>query len=322
MLLIDITLLALGVVLLLGGAEGLVRGAVALAKMLGVSSLLIGLTLVAFGTSAPELAVGVASVASGQSDFNVGNVVGSNIANVGLILGATALIYPVAVTSAVIRREIPQMIFITTLAMLLMMDYRLDQWEGALLLLGLAMFLWQSIRAGQIDVESAAAEQELEEEMGAKRLLRVGGAWGALAFVLVGLAMLVGGAQLIIVSGTAIASALGIPEVIIGLSLVALGTSLPELATCGVAAMRKQSDIVMGNILGSNIFNLLCVMGTTSAIAPIIIPSRTGRWDLWVMLAFSLVVVPVAATKGRVSRPEGLVLLAAYLGYTILLYVH
>jgi len=318
----EILLLILGLVVLLAGAEAVVRGAVALAKSLGVSSLLIGLTVVAFGTSAPELAVGIASVVRGGDnvEFNVGNAIGSNIANVGLILGVTALVYPVTITSSVVRREIPQMIFVTLFAMVLMADAGLGRIDGALLLSGLAIFLWRAIKGGQLDVESEAEELELEREMGAGRIIRMGGIPFAIVMLVLGLAGLVGGAHLIINSATVLADALGVPKVIIGLSMVAFGTSLPELATCGVAALRKHPDIVMGNILGSNIFNLLCVLGVTGFCCARAIPDRTHRIDVWVMLALALVCVPIAATRARVSRVEGLLLTAVYVVYTVLLF--
>ena len=309
----DVALLLLGLVLLLGGAEMLVRGAVALAERLGIGSLLIGLTVVAFGTSAPELVVGLVAVARERPDFNIGNVVGSNIANIGLILGATALTTPFTISSRAMRRDVPVMILVTALAIAAMIGGTLRPFEGAIGLVLLFAYLSRSFAVARR--ESAAAREEREPAERRRAQLAI-----SVVLVVAGLGSLVLGGNLLIESGASIARSFGVAEVVIGLSVVAIGTSLPELATCVVAALRSQPEIVVGNVVGSNIFNLLFVLGITSSIGPITIPPDTLTIDVWVMLAFAAAMPAVGIIAGHVTRIEGGVLVAAYLAYTVVRY--
>jgi len=324
---VDFSLLLGGFVLLLVGAELLVRGAVAIAQKIGVSSLLVGLTVVAFGTSAPELAAGIQAALQDTPEINVGNVVGSNIANIGLILGVTAMVFPVTCRISILRREVPFMIFVGVVGYLTMRDGLLDRVEGGALLGLLIAFIAFSYFAGKREGESEKhAEQELEEEFGIKPLQRLG-SWVGPVLVLVGLGGLALGADLLVTSTRNIALDLGVDPVVISLTLVAFGTSLPELATCVIAALRREPDIVLGNVLGSNIFNILFVFGVTSLIKEIAIPASvvSADWliasDAVVMVLFSLLCFPMMLTGGKLSRLEGGLLFLSYLAYITVVFV-
>jgi cation:H+ antiporter len=309
---VSLIYLVIGFVLLLGGAEFLVRGASTLAVRLGVGPLIVGLTVVAFGTSAPELFVGIAAVIEGKSDFNVGNIVGSNIANIGLILGATAVTCPFACSGQALRREVPIMIFVTLLAIGACYGGVLQRWEGLVGIALLGLYLWRSFRLARVGLYEPDMPDEIEAKPG----------MGALAWVVPlvsiggGLLALIGGSNLLITAGSDIAERFHVPEIVIGLTIVAIGTSLPELATCVVAALRNQPEIVVGNVIGSNLFNLLFVLGITSAIRPISIPPVTNAVDVWVMLGFAIALPLVSVVGGRITRVEGGILLLAYLIYT------
>jgi cation:H+ antiporter len=317
----SVTELVVGFVLLLAGAEALVRGAVALARRLGVSSLLVGLTVVAFGTSAPELATGITAVLNEQGELNIGNVVGSNIANIGLILGMTALFYPITCTLRVIRSEAPLMVGVVVLGIVMMFGGVVSRPEAGLMAMGLVVLLYRNYRAGLTEGEAdRATERELEREFGETEPIREGRWWVSVLLIVAGLIGLVVGAMFLVSSAERIALSLGVPPVVIGLSMVAFGTSLPELATCLVAAMRREPDIVVGNVLGSNIFNILCVLGVTGLVGPIDVPAQTMRVDVWVMLGFAVVCLPIVWTGRRISRVEGGFLLVAYLVYVVCLF--
>lgn len=311
---VDVILLLVGFVLLLGGAEYLVRGAATMARRLGVNSLIIGLTVVAFGTSAPELFIGVIAVIENKSDFNVGNVVGSNIANVGLILGATALTLPFAVSRQALRHDIPIMILVTLLAIWAFWDGTIQRYEGIIGLVLLAAYLAHSFKLARLGVVQPDAVDTVAPPSKALSLILPP------SMIIGGLLALVGGAWLLIESGASIAREFGVSEIVIGLTIVALGTSLPELATCVVAAWRNQPEIVIGNVVGSNLFNLLFVLGVTSAIAPIAIPPVTVNVDVWVMLAFAVAMPVVALIKRRITRVEGAILVIGYLAYVVIRY--
>lgn len=299
-----------GLVALWLGAEWLVRGAAALAHRLGLSSLVIGLTVVAFGTSAPELAVSLRGALTGLADVAVGNVVGSNIANLGLILGLAALLRPVVAAAQLIRREVPLMIAVSLLLVALLADGRLGRGEGVVLVLGIVAYTAWSVVAARR--EGAEVEQEFSAGEPGKSLsaglavLAVGG----------GLAVLVGGATVLVDGAVTLARAAGLSEAVIGLTLVAVGTSLPELATSTVAAVRGQGDIAAGNVIGSNIFNLLCILGVAATVRPLA-PGGIGIVDLAVMVGFAVAVLPMLVTARRLSRWEGAALLAGYLAYTV-----
>ena len=313
--------LVLALAVLLAGGEALVRGASALARRLGVSSLVIGLTVVAFGTSAPELAVSVSAAFAGSADIAIGNVVGSNIANVALLLGLTALVRPLLVDSMIVSREIPMMILASLALTAICLDGLLDgatanvisRGDGVALLLFFCVFLYYTV-AGNLFARSAdpLLDEARSEVRGREIPL-----WRAFALALAGLGGLSLGGHLMVESATALARALGIGEMVIGVTVVAVGTSLPELATCLVAARRGEADIAVANIVGSNIFNALFVLGTTALVRPIRVPAGTAL-DLAVMLALALVLLPMAITDGRrITRTEGAVLSVAYAAYLL-----
>ena len=328
-------LLAAGLVALVLGAELLVRGASTLASILGLSPLIIGLTVVAFGTSAPELAVSVSSALNGQADLALGNVVGSNIFNVLLILGLSALIVPLVVDQKLIRFDVPVMVFVSLFVLLMGLDYRISRIEGGVLSAGLIAYIAWCIQSGRREVASKPDEGTSQTpviEMSIKPATEAvtGGTgnehteattsnlWAQLALVGAGLGLLVLGANWLVAASVEIARWLGVSELIIGLTVIAGGTSLPEVATSLIAAARGQRDIAVGNVVGSNLFNLLGVLGLTAAIAPEGVPiaSQALLFDLPVMLAVAGACLPVFFTGHVISRWEGGVFLAYYLAYT------
>ena len=305
--------LALGLVLLVLGGEALVRGAVALAARLGVSPLLIGLTVVGFGTSTPELVTSLQAAFSGAPGIAVGNVVGSNTANILLILGAAALIAPLAVSKAAFRRDGGALVLATLAAIGVMLTGALSRPAGLVLLGGLAAYLvlaYRSERAapnGAPDAEGAGAGPDAESSpTGLPLALLYAG--GGIAVTILGARLLVGGA-------TELATRFGISDAIIGLTLVAVGTSLPELVTAVVASLRRQGDVAFGNVVGSNIYNVLGILGATALVRPIPVPPEIAGFDIWVMAAATVALVGVAVTGWRVARAEGAALLAAYALY-------
>lgn len=303
--------LALGLALLYFGAEGLVRGSSSLALRLGVGPLLVGLTVVAFGTSTPELVVSLKAAYLGQGDISVGNVVGSNICNIGLILGFSALIIPIKVASQIVRVDTPIMIAASALAVLLLSDGVLSRIEGIVFLLLLIAYVLFSIRLAK----RQAADPLADEFTGEIQLSRHG-AWEDVAFIVGGLVMLVFGARFLVNAAIDIAKAFGLSEAVIGLTIVAMGTSLPEFATSLVAALKKEADIAVGNVVGSNIFNILGILGTSATFTPLTSAGITGT-DLGVMMLFALVLWRFSRTGFLLTRFEGAVMLAAYAGYVI-----
>lgn len=299
----------LGLGLLIGGAEMLVRGSSRIAAAAGISPLVVGLTVVAFGTSAPELAVTTAASFRGDPDLALGNVVGSNVLNVLLILGASALVAPLLVQKRLVRLEVPFMIGVTALVVVLSLNGVISRLEGTFLFVGgLAYTAVLVLRARA--VAPPLADRTATFTPGSMALNTT--------LVLVGLGFLVLGSHWIVNGAQAMAAALGIPELVIGLTVVAAGTSLPELATSVVASIQGQRDIAVGNIIGSNIFNLLIVLGAASAISPIgvEIPLSALTFDLPVMLAVSLVCLPIFITGLRIDRFEGFIFLGFYIIYT------
>lgn len=291
-----------GFIILTLGAEALVRGASSIALRLGITPLIIGLTIVAFGTSAPELAVSVKSALAGNSGIALGNVIGSNIANIGLILAITALIRPIQVQSQVVKRDIPLMILASMLFWGLLLDGELSLIDGVILLSLLFGYLTFSY------ISSKNSNDEEEIEAGPNNPLLSG------LFILVGISMLVGGGILFVNGAVDLAKTFGVSEVIIGLTIVAIGTSMPELVTSVIAALKGQSDIAIGNVVGSNLFNILGILGVTAIVHPV---SSLGfqPFDFMVMLALAVVILPFAWTGLRIGRREGSVLLLTYLGY-------
>lgn len=313
-MLLNIVSVILGVAGLYFGAEWLVKGASRLARSFGVPALVVGLTVVAFGTSLPELLVSLDAALKGASDISVGNIVGSNIANIGLILGIAGMIFPLVFHVRLIRREIPIVIGASLLMTVLALDGTLGQLDGVIMLVGFVGFnvlmyrvTQQERQAGELtDVDLAEGDDDPTPVNRPRELLRV----------LAGLVVLVIGARLTVDGAVAIAQALGISQLFIGLTLVAVGTSLPELATSVVAAMRRESDIAVGNVIGSNIFNILFILGLTSVISPIAVSEEVIRFDLPIMLGFALILYPFARNE-EVSKREAFVLLAGYVAFVL-----
>lgn len=310
----QVLMFVLGLVVLVVGAELLVRGASRLAVSFGVSPLVVGLTVVAFGTSAPEMAVSVGSALAGSPDLAIGNVVGSNIANILLILGISALITPLLVDEQIIRQEIPIMIGVSALLVVMALDGRLSLLESAILfglVLAYTVFLVvQSRRA------SKGVQDEFETELPTSTWDRH---WSVqLALIAVGLAMLVVGADWLVDAAVAFARAFGVSDLVIGLTIVAVGTSMPEIATSIVAAMRGQRDIAVGNVVGSNVFNILAVLGAAGIASGAGLPvSEAARnFDLWVMLAVAFACLPIMITGREIARWEGGIFLGYYAAYT------
>ncbi len=317
-----------GLVLLLAGGELLVRGASSLAAKLGLSRLAIGLTVVAFGTSAPELAVSLGSTLADRPGLAVGNVVGSNIFNVLFILGVSALVAPLVVRREVVRREAPLVLVVSLALLVLAGDGVVARWEGALLAGGLGLFLWSSFRRG---ASGGGTEEEGEEEEptsvgSSKDAADAGDTHGGIASVLLvaaGLALLVVGSRWLVDGAVAAARSLGVGEVIVGLTLVAAGTSMPEIVTSLMAAARGERDIAVGNVLGSNVFNVLGILGITALAAPGGLPVEPAvlRFDVPVMIAAAAACLPLFFTGHRIDRWEGALLLGYYAAYVLYLFL-
>lgn len=323
-MLAQLGLLAASLVVMTLGAEGLVRGAVAVAKRLGVSSFFIGLTIVGFGTSTPELCTSLVAAWKGTGDIAVGNVVGSNIFNVAVILGITALICPIPLRLGVVKREIWVVVAVACVPFVaLATGGRVERWAGGVMVALLVVYLWNGYSRGrsqnQKDLE-AKAEEELEEELAIPEKGWLAHPVTNLAMIAIGLALLVGGSWLLVHAATSIARSLGVSDLVIGLTIVAAGTSAPELVTSLVAAVRRQPDISVGNILGSNIFNILGILGLTCVILPQDMSRQTQLLDLPVMLAVSVACLPIMMSGSRISRGEGAAMLAFYAVYAYALF--
>lgn len=307
----ELALLILGgLALLLGGGELLVRGAVLIATRLGVSSLMIGLTVVGFGTSMPELVTSLQAAFAGSPGIALGNIVGSNIANVLLILGIAALLSPFPVPSRTLARDGGLMLAAALLLAALSFGGVLGRYDGAFLVLCLAGYLllvWRQERR-----HPASSESEAATERSASGWVPVAKEIG---YVIAGLLALVFGGRILVTGAIDLATALGVSETVIGLTIVAIGTSLPELATALVAAMRGQPDIAYGNIVGSNIFNIFCIAGITALTAPIAVPAEMLHFDIPVMIGVTILMGIFAATGSRLTRLEGATLLAGYAAY-------
>lgn len=317
-LLTNLLLLALGVGALYFGAEWLVRGASRLASALGVSPIVVGLTVVSLGTSAPELVVSLLAALDGNPDLAMGNVLGSNLANIGLILGLTALINPLEVAGRVVVREIPIMLLVTLLLFPLAWDGALDRADGAILSILLVLYLLFINKAAGTEVPEVREDfAELAQEAGRPDRRR----WLVdLALITAGISGLVLGGTAIVQGAEYLARAAGIPDMVVGLTVVALGTSLPELATSVVAAVRREADIAVGNIIGSNIFNIGAILGITSLVQPIRVADGVLGKELLAVLLLSLAVWPISGMAHRIRRLEGGLLLAAYMGLGLWLF--
>ncbi len=305
--------IALSLLLLFAGAEGLVRGSSSLALRMGLSRLMIGLTIVAFGTSSPELVVSVKAALAGQGDISVGNVVGSNSFNIAVILGITALVCPIPVHRQIIKIDAPIALGVAFLLVFLLMDHRLGRAEGLLLFAGIVAYTWMNVILArkQAPLEIPAPEVGSVEAPSRHWALDA-------AFVVGGLAVLVFGSRLLVEHSVALAQSIGISEAVIGLTIVSAGTSMPELATSLVAALRKQPDIAIGNVVGSNVFNVLGILGVASLVTPIKAPGISAM-DYGAMLVFAVLLLPLLYTGRKLHRIEGGALLALYVGYVYLL---
>lgn len=310
----EVLLLLSGIAVLYFGAEWLVRGAARLAASLGLNPLVVGLTVVSLGTSAPELVVCLIAALRGNPDLAMGNVMGSNLANVGLILGLTAVIRPLEVASRVTTREIPIMIGITLLMFPLVLDRGLGRADGLILVIVLGLYLLFVNRAAGEEKPEVVGEYEefAKQATHVEKTVRT----RDILLVLAGSGGLVLGATSIVNAAEFVALELGISDMVVGLTIVAIGTSLPELATSMVAAVRKESDIAVGNIIGSNIFNLAAILGITSLVAPLDVHVQVLTQELPAVLFISLLAFPVTRAAHRIRRWEGAILLASYFGLT------
>ena len=311
----DSVLLLAGLVLLVAGAELLVRGASRLALRFGISPLVIGLTVVAFGTSAPELAVTVQSGLAGQSGLAIGNIVGSNIFNVLLVLGVSAVITPLVVSQQLVRLDVPLMIGATLLFWLLALDGRIGLLDGLLLTAGIVAYTAFAIWQGRKDGEEIKAEYA--QEFGDGKSTWLGRLPVQVALIVGGLALLVLGAHWLVTGAIAIARSIGVSEVIIGLTIVAAGTSLPELATSLMAAVRGERDIAVGNVVGSCLFNLLSIVGIAALVTPggLEVAASLLRFDIPVMVAVALASLPIFVTGHLIARWEGFLFVGYYVAY-------
>jgi cation:H+ antiporter len=316
---LTLALLGAGIVLLILGAEAMVRGASKLAITFGISPLVVGLTVVAFSTGSPELAVGMQSALSGQGDITLGNVVGSNILNVLLVLGASALIIPLSVDMKLIRVDVPIMIGASLLVLLLGLDGRIAPVEGAALFAGLLLYVLLTVV--QSRRESRKVQDEYARKFGTPPPRSARAIAVYVGLVAAGLLLLVVGSRWMVEGAVAIARLLGISELIIGLTVVAIGTSLPEVVTSIVAATRGERDIAVGNVIGSNIFKLLAVLGVSALVSPegVAVAPAALRFDLPVMMAVAIACLPVFIHHFRIERWEGALFLGYYVAYTLYL---
>lgn len=310
---IDLLFVLLGVAMLTLGGEALIRGALGTAQRFKVSPLLSGLVIVGFGTSAPELAVSIDAAVSGRPDIAVGNVVGSNIGNVLLILGLCAVITPLAVRPLALRRDALCGVGASVLFLILVGGSALGRADAVILLLALAGYLIWAYRSERAPLESPTGEVYRAE---AAEVAHVPTALPrTLLFSVVGLVLLVGGAQVLLHGAVSLATNVGLSEAVIGLTLVAVGTSLPELTISVIAAFRRHADVAIGNVLGSNLFNLLGILGISALLQPLPVPARILQFDQWVLLGTALLLFFFLYTGRRLSRGEGIALLVGYGAY-------
>lgn len=314
---IDILMILGGLVLLFFGGEGLIKGAVSLARNFGLSKLLVSAVVVGFGTSMPEMTVSIGAALKGASDIAIGNVVGSNIANVLLIVGAASVLCPICIAGQTVKRDIFVMLGASLILCGLALTGMISFVAGLVMFTALIAYItWSYHQDKKNGAETAAhIEEDIEGEPQLSRLK-------ATSYAIGGLVLLIGGSYILVEGAVSIARGFGISEAVIGLTIVAIGTSLPELATAVVAAYRKHSDVIIGNILGSNIFNILSILGVTAMISPIPIAAQIATYDVWIMLgvsAFLSVYLLRGATIGRIS---GLAMLGAYIIYTAWLYMN
>ena len=309
----NIAELLAGLLLLIFGADRFVHGAAATARNLGVAPLLIGLTVVAFATSAPEIMVAIFAASRGETDLAVGNAIGSNIANIGLVLGTVAIIRPIEMTSATLRREMPALLAVSLLTVSLFFDSHLSRIDGFVLMTGLVLVMVWLVRLGIRSSASDSMTAEYEAEIPRDMSMRTAVMW-----LIVGLATLLLGAEFMVDGALQIALALGVTELVFGIIVVAIATSLPELAVSLVSALKGEYGLALGNIVGSNTFNSLAVIGIAGIIEPAVLPPSVLSLHIFVLVAFTLVLFAMTYDyegKGHISRLEGIALLIAYLAY-------
>lgn len=298
-----------GLVMLFLGAEGLIRGSSNLAIKIGITPLVVGLTVVAFGTGSPELFVSLKAALNGNSAIALGNVIGSNIANIALILGVASLIRPIEINSRAIKREIPLMIaFTILLPLLFLIDGELNLMDGIIFLTALVVFIVVNIKLAKVETHKAV-KTDFEKELKSRIKIPI-----SIIFILIGLTLLAAGANIFLQGAVALAKLFKMSDVVIGLTIVAIGTSLPELITCIVASHKKASDILLGNVVGSNIFNILGILGLTAVIIPI---SAVGLSfiDFGIMIFSSIIILPLSKTGHAITRIEGAFLFTGYILY-------
>lgn len=308
-MLVDSLFIGAGLVLLAIGAEGLVRGASSLALRVGVAPLVVGLTIVAFGTGSPELFISAQAAVTGDSGIALGNVIGSNISNIALVLGVAALIRPMAVRARLVRREVPLMIGATLVLWVLLLDGRLSRWDGLLLVVGALAYTWFAYTGA-----SAGDSPEVADEFDEAVPEEPRSAWGAGLLLAGGLAGLVVGANVLLRGAVSAAGRLGVSELLIGLTVIAIGTSLPELATSVAATLKDQADVAFGNAVGSNTLNIFAVLGVAALIRPFEAQGLRPL-DLGALIASAVLVLPLMARGWVLNRWEGGALLAGYVAY-------
>lgn len=310
----DLVFILIGLLLLTGGGDALVTGASRLARRLGISPLVIGLTIVALGTSAPEMAVSLSASLTGREDIAIGNVVGSNISNIGLALGLAAIFRPLVVQIRLVRFEVPLLFGISVLTYLIALTGAIPRWFGMLSLMGLLAYIvmlyrWSLQESPEVEAEYAEKEPQ---DGGVLR------SWGKIVF---GLAALAGGGSLLVEGAVGIARWAGLSELVIGLTIVAVGTSLPEMVTSIIAVLRNQGDIAIGNVLGSNIFNILGVLGATAAVHPVNVQSALLVRDFPVMGLLTVLLFPFLRSGLMLKRREGVLLVLIYCAYVGILFM-
>ncbi|GAJ78303.1 LOW QUALITY PROTEIN: inner membrane protein YrbG, predicted calcium/sodium:proton antiporter [Vibrio sp. JCM 18905] len=314
-----VALLIVGLVLLVWSADKLVFGSAAIARNVGISPLVIGMTSLRMGSSAPEMMVSATAAWDGKTDTAVGNVLGSNIANIALILGITALIKPLSISSAVIRRELPLMIAVTVLAGILLWNSHLGFYEGVLLFVLFGAFLFAMLQISRKEQKSGDVfldDQESEIPEGVSNPK-------AIMWVVIGLILLPLAASMLVDNAVIIAKYFGMSDLVIGLTIIAIGTSLPELAASLAGVLKGEDDMAVGNIIGSNVFNILAVMGIPGIINPSVLSEYAMGRDFWVMLGVSLLLVAMCLGKSRsINRIEGAILFACFLGYQVYLFAN
>jgi len=314
-----ITLLIIGLLLLVWSADKLVYGGAAIAKNIGISPLIIGMTILAMGSSAPEMMVSATAALNGKTDTAVGNVIGSNIANIALILGISAMVKPLSISSSILRREFPLMIGVTLLTGVLLWDSKLGFYEGVLLFALFAIFILTMIKISRTEKnkgDTLIKEQESEIPDGVSNK-------SATFWLIVGLILLPISANILVENAVIIAKYFGMSDLVIGLTIIAIGTSLPELAASLAGVLKGEDDMAVGNIIGSNVFNILAVMGLPGILHPSVLsPYVMGR-DYWVMLAISLLLVVMALGKSRsINRIEGAILFLCFIAYQTYLFMN